>query len=112
MTRLKIVKGKAYRIEVELPHNINQYALNFLQIYNNARVDKRILKLYNTSMNNIYVVVKESAKDDAIDWLEGYGEIKEVEEVKTITPIIPDTCEDRDFDEYAWEVEWLEMDYE
>lgn len=109
---LKAVKGKAYRIEVELPHNITEYALNFLKIYNNARVDRRILKLYNTSMNNIYVVVKETAKDDAVDWLECFGEIKEVMEVKTITPIIPDTCVDRDFDEYAWEVEWLDADYE
>lgn len=112
MTRLKVVKGKAYRIEVELPHSINQYALNFLQIYNNARVDNRILKLYNTSGNNIYVVVKESAKDDAVDWLEGYGEIKAVEAVTTITPMVPMECTDRDFDECAWEVEFLEIDYE
>lgn len=109
---LKAVKGKAYRIEVELPHNIQQYALNFLQIYNNARVDNRILKLYNTSKNNIYVVVKESAKNDAVDWLEGYGEIKAVEEVKTITPMIPFYNDDSDFDECADDVEWLDMDCE
>lgn len=112
MTKLKAVKGKAYRIEVKMPRDVTQYALNFLKIYNNAREDSRILKLYNTRGNNIFVVVKESAKDDAVDWLEWFGKIVEVTEVKTITPIVPLSCEDSDYDEYADDVEWLDMECE
>ena len=109
--KLNVEKGKAYRIEVEMPKDITQYALNFLKIYNNAREDRRILKLYNTPRNNIFVVVKESSKDDAVDWLGWFGEVVDVTEVTTITPIVPCDCTDPDFEEYS-EAEFLEFDFE
>lgn len=109
---LKVQKDKAYRIEVQLPDNINEYATNFLAIYNNTRVDNRLLKMYNNYGSSVFVVVKEKDKEDAIDWLECFGEIVEVMEVKTITPIVPITCSDEDFDEYVDEVEFLELDFE
>lgn len=109
---LKVQKAKAYRITVKLPSAIDEYAKNFLIIYNNTRVDNRLLKVYNHSGNNVFVVVKENAKDDAVDWLEGLGEIVEVTEVKTITPLVPITCTDSDFDEYLDDVEILELDFE
>ena len=109
---LKTQKGKAYRVEVKLPSTIDEYAKNFLAIYNNTREDNRLLKMYNNSGNSVFVVVKETAKDDAVDWLECFGDIVEVTEVKTITPLVPITCSDSDFDEYLDDVEILELDFE
>lgn len=109
---LKVQKDKAYRIEVKLPSSIDDYAKNFLSIYNNTRVDNRLLKMYNNSGNSVFVVVKEKDKDDTVDWLEIFGEIIEVTEVKTITPLVPITCSDSDFDEYLDDIEILELDFE
>lgn len=109
---LKVKKDKAYRVEVKLPAPVNEYAKNFLAIYNNVREDNRLLKMYNNRGNSVFVVVREDIKDDAVDWLEIFGEIVEVTEVKTITPLVPITCTDSDFDEYLDDVEILELDFE
>ena len=109
---LKIKKDKAYRVEVKLPSPIDEYAKNFLAIYNNVREDNRLLKMYNNRGNSVFVVVREDIKDDAVDWLEIFGEIVEVTEVKIITPLVPITCTDSDFDEYLDDVEILELDFE
>ena len=109
---LKVQKDKAYRIEVKLPSSIKKKKKNFLSIYNNTRVDNRLLKMYNNSGNSVFVVVKEKDKDDTVDWLEIFGEIIEVTEVKTITPLVPLTCSDSDFDEYLDDVEFLDLDFE
>ena len=108
---LKAQKGKAYRIAVELPSDVNKYALNFLNIYNNVRENDDLLKVYNTSGNTVYVVVKEEVKDAAVDWLEWLGKIVTVTEVKTITPIVPFYNDDSDFDEW-FGAEFLAVDYE
>ena len=109
---LKVQKGKAYRVEVKLASTITEYARNFLAIYNNVRLDNRLLKMYNNSGNSVFVVVREDVKDEAVDWLECFGDIVEVTEVKTITPLVPITCSDSDFDEYLDDVEFLELDFE
>lgn len=109
---LKVQKGKAYRVEVKLPSSVDEYAKNFLVIYNNTREDNRLLKVYNNSGNSVFVVVREDIKDEAVDWLEIFGEIVEVTEVKTITPLVPITCTDSDFDEYLDDVEVLDLDFE
>ena len=109
---LKEKKDKAYRVEVKLPSPIDEYAKNFLAIYNNVREDNRLLKVYNNAGNSVFVVVRADIKDDAVAWLEIFGEIIEVTEVKTITPLVPITCTDSDFDEYLDDVEILELDFE
>ena len=108
---LKVQKAKAYRIQVKLPSALNEYAKNFLAIYNNTRVDNRLLKMYNNSGNSVFVVVREKDRDDAVDWLECFGEIIDVTEIMTITPLVPITCTDEDFDYYLNEVEFLELDF-
>ena len=112
LAMLKVQKETACRIEVMLPSSIEEYAKNFLAIYNNVREDNRLLKVYNNAGNSVFVVVREDVKDAAIDWLEGFGEIYEVEKVKTITPLVPITCTDSDFDDYTGDVEFLELDFE
>ena len=109
---LKVQNDKAYRIEVELPSSGEEYAKNFLAIYNNVREDNRLLKVYNNAGNSVFVVVREDIKDAAIDWLGCFGEIVEVTEVKTVTPLVPLECTDSDFDEYVGDVEYLELDFE
>lgn len=86
---MKIVlnKGYAYRIRIALPSNINEYAKAFLAIVNNQRVSSdRLLKVYNDSGNSVYVIVREDCKDDAVDFLEQFGEIKKCEKVLTFEP--------------------------
>ena len=109
---LKVQKGIAYRVEIKLPSSIEEYSKNFLAIYNNVREDNRLLKVYNNTGNGVFVVVREDVKDAAIDWLECFGEIIELMEVKTITPLVPITCTDSDFDEYLDDVEILDLDFE
>lgn len=77
-------REKAVRIKVILTGNIEKYATSFLAIYNNAKNDKQLLKVYNDYDDGVYVVCETSVRDAAVKFLEQFGEIVRIETVEVV----------------------------
>ena len=80
MKELYTEKQNGYTICVNVHGNVDEYAKNFLAIYNNAReYPDTIAHVENNYDNRVYVTVYEKAKEHGVKWLEQFGEIKSVE---------------------------------
>ena len=84
--KLQVEREIGYRIQVNLPDNIDEYAKSFLKIFNNVKSHRELLKMYNDYDNGVYVIVREETKDDAVEWLKAFGEVVEVEEIVLYVP--------------------------
>lgn len=68
----------AWEITVTIDKPIAEYALDFLHIFNNARIANNIYKVKNyTNSNDVSVWCSNSMKDAVIDYLEQFGEVSE-----------------------------------
>ena len=80
MKELYTEKQNGFTICVNVHGNVDEYAKNFLAIYNNAReYPDTIARVENNYDNRVYVTVYENAKERAVEWLSDFGEIKNVE---------------------------------
>lgn len=84
---MKQVKTKVYGLEgyavtVNVEGSFEEYAINFLHIFNNVRENKELLKVTNHYGNNDVTVYCElDVKDSLIKYLKAFGEVKECEKV-------------------------------
>lgn len=76
------------RIKVVISDDINKYAAAFLAIYNNVKNDSDLYKMYNDYGNGVYLVCKPDVQDAAVQFLEQFGEVKDIETVKLIKPYV------------------------
>lgn len=76
-------KEKAIQITVRLDGNVQEYALSFLHIWNNAReYPNKLYKVENISASNdIFVTCNPNWEWEAKEYLEQFGEIRYTEEV-------------------------------
>lgn len=75
-------KEKATRITVSLEGDVQQYALSFLHIWNNAReYPNMFYKVENNSGSNVYVTCRTKDADSITEYLEQFGEIVYTEEI-------------------------------
>ena len=76
-------KEKAIQITVRLDGDIQEYALSFLHIWNNAREYPN--KLYKVekinASNDIFVTCNPNCEREAIEYLEQFGDIRYTEEI-------------------------------
>lgn len=90
MAKFKFVAEpiKAVEVKVELPEDITEYALRWLQICNNVREYPHIFfKCENNRYNDkVSVFCTEKEKDSVKEWLEDMGEIKSVDTVYVFKP--------------------------
>lgn len=78
---------EAVQFVVELPEALNEYAMHWLAICNNAReYPKDFLKVENASGNNVYVACPKSSAKSMKDFLEWHGEVKEERRVYVCRP--------------------------
>ena len=75
---LKATKKEGARICVEVQ---DDYMSVLTIIFNNAREDRRILKVSNDSGNNIFVDVLTQDVDNTKEWLSWFGNIKSVDRI-------------------------------
>ena len=100
---MKQVKANVYEFEacaiiVNIEGGIEEYAVNFLHIFNNVRENKELLKVKNYyDGNDVTVYCVPKFKDAAIKYLKMFGEIKSCENVLMYQMEEPEY----DFDEYA-----------
>lgn len=85
---MKQVKANVYELEgyavtVEMEEcSLNDYAKNFLHIFNNVRESKELIKIKNHyGSNDITVYCEADYKDNLINYLKNFGEIKYCEKV-------------------------------
>lgn len=100
LIRTKVKQGKAVKISATFNGNVQDYALAWLHLTNNARENPNIfLKHWNNSGNSVYVVTPEKYADQMKEYLTGLNsseftvKIWDVETITTITPVI-DWCID------------------
>jgi hypothetical protein len=102
---LKCEKREAIRIKVEIDGDIVNYSKSFLAIYNNVKNDNSLLKMYNDYHNGVYVICETDVKENAVKFLEQFGEIVTIERVEVVAPIAYDYEYRNDLD-----TEFLEVD--
>lgn len=81
---------EAVRIKVRIAGDINEYAKNFLAIYNNYKVDKDLLKVYNGYDDDVYLVCTKDVEQAAKDFLAQFGEVVSTTPVEAVRPVIYD----------------------
>lgn len=88
---------EGYAITVSVEGNIEEYAKNFLHIFNNVRESKELVKVKNYyGSNDVTVYCELDSKDALIKYLGNFGEIKGCEKVLMYQMEEPDY----DFDKY------------
>ena len=99
---MKQVKATVYELEgyaitVDVEGNIEEYAKNFLHIFNNVRENKELLKVKNHyDSNHVTVYCEEESKEMTIKYLKMFGEIVSCERALLYQLEEPDY----DFDKY------------
>jgi len=84
---MKQVKANVYELEgyavtVEVEGNLEEYATNFLHIFNNVRESKELLKVENHyGSNDVTVYCELDVKNDLEKYLKMFGKIKDCEKV-------------------------------
>jgi hypothetical protein len=97
-TKANVYEFEAYAVRVNVEGDIEEYAVNFLNIFNNVRENKELLKVKNYyDSNDVTVYCKPEFKDVTIKYLKMFGEIKSCEKVIAYQTEEPDY----DIDEYA-----------
>lgn len=95
----------ATRIKVELSHDVDEYAKDFLAIYNNVKNERSLLKMYNDYHNGVYVICEDDVADSAVEFLRQFGKIVRKEKVEVIRPVCCNYNYSDDYDTEFLEVE-------
>lgn len=95
--RLKVKVFKAYKVGVVLPDNVDEYAKNFLKIFNNVKTEKQLLGVENNYGNEVFVTCTKENVDNVKDWLGWFGKVED--EVMETTCLQVDDYVDCDCEE-------------
>ena len=96
--KMNVYETEVCAVKVNVEGGFEEYAVNFLHIFNNVRENKELLKVKNYyDGNDVTVYCKPEFKDATIKYLKMFGKIKSCEKVLAYQLEEPD-C---DFDEYA-----------
>lgn len=87
----------AYEVGVELKGSIEEYAMNFLKIFNNVKTRKELIRVTNNYNNGVFVVCTTDSLGATKEFLSWFGEVTSVERVLCVK--IDDDF-DYDFDKY------------
>lgn len=80
--KMNAVETEGYAVTVEIEGNVNEYAENFLHIFNNVRESKELLKIKNYyGSNDVAVYCELDSKEALVKYLKAFGEIKSCEKV-------------------------------
>lgn len=72
----------AYEVRVDLSDDINEYALDFLKIFNTVKSNRDdLIRVTNDYNNGVYVVCTHESLEETKKYLSNFGEIKSVKKV-------------------------------
>ena len=101
MKKIMVDTFEGYEVSVDLGDNLQEYAMNFLKIFNNVKQHKDLIRVTNDYGNGVQVVCVSDALDATKEFLSWFGEIKYIEKVQYVK-IEEDI--DYDFDKYEDQV--------
>lgn len=87
----------AYEVYVDLGSDLQEYAMNFLKIFNNVKSNKELIRVTNDYGSKVAVVCQEDSLNATKEFLSWFGSIISVEKVLCVK-IEEDI--DYDFDKY------------
>lgn len=95
--KVNVCEMEGYAVTVDVEGNIEEYAKNFLHIFNNVRESKELFKVKNHyGCNDVTVYCEPDSKDALIRYLKMFGKIKSCERVLMYQMSEPNY----DFDKY------------
>ena len=71
----------AYEVNVVIEGTIQEYAMNFLHIFNNVKTQEGLIRISNDYCNGVQVVCTEEMLEPTKDYLSQFGEIQNVDKV-------------------------------
>ena len=79
---MNVFEMEGYAVTVEILGGMEEYAMNFLHIFNNVRENKELLKVKNYyGSNDVTVYCTSKVKDELIRYLGSLGEFKDCEKI-------------------------------
>jgi hypothetical protein len=98
--KMNVYELEGYAVTVEIEEcSLNEYAKNFLHIFNNVRESKELFKIKNHyGSNDVTVYCELGYKDALIKYLKNFGEIKYCEKVLVYQLEEPDYDIDKYYD--------------
>lgn len=80
MIKAKYKKIQARRLIIEMPKDINDYALVFLQLFNNAReYPESIMLIENNSGNQVFITCPKDSTEEIKDWINSFKDTKVID---------------------------------
>ena len=92
---VEVVEAKQIELYVE---GLREYKDALLIIVNNVRTDRRLYAIGNDAGNSVYITCREDVVEDVVEWLEGFGEIKGINDVLVY---IAEEDYEYDFEKYS-----------
>ena len=94
MIKLNYKKEKAIMFTVSMPKKVEDYALVFLQMFNNVREYPDMLyRIENNSANAVFITCRISDKESVRNWIEAFNDTEIIYEEEVIRFIV-----DADYD--------------
>lgn len=84
MEKLTVYRENGYEVGVELSHDLEKYALDFLHIFNNVKERDGLIRVWNDYNNGVYVVCDEDTHEALREYLSQFGKIKSDNPVQLI----------------------------
>ena len=79
---MNVFETEGYAVTVDVEGSLEEFAINFLHIFNNVRENKELLKVRtNYDSNDVTVYCELDSKDALIKYLKMFGKIKGCEKV-------------------------------
>ena len=78
MERIKVYREDGFEVWVELSHDLNKYAMDFLHIFNNVKGEDWLIRVWNDYGNTVYVTCKDESDchKALVEYLSQFGTIR------------------------------------
>lgn len=90
----------AYETEVKMTGDIQEYAMNFLKIFNNVKSNRELLRVRNDYHDKVYLTWVDLKEENVREWLSQFGEVGETHKVLVFNVVDEAVEYDYDFDIY------------
>ena len=100
---MQAVEFEGWAVTVDIEGNTQEYALSFLHIFNNVRVNHELYHIENHYDNRVTVYCSIDSKDEAVEYLSHFGKIVDTDKV-VCYQLDPYRLPDIDYDEYYTQV--------
>ena len=82
MIKFGYKKGKAVMFTVSMPKKVEDYALVFLQMFNNVREYPHMFyRIENSSANSVFITCRTSDKESIRNWIEAFNDTERIAEI-------------------------------